>query len=115
MKSYDTLHIISQFKTYQQTTEYSSGCASAFMVLNHFGADNYDEMQIGKLVGVDTTHGTSVEGLSEFFESIGWKTKSHASTTTYFDTVEDFEKFALEKIDNNIPIMVDWVDWAGHW
>lgn len=115
MKSDDTLHIISRFKTYQQTTEYSCGCASAFMVLSHFGVDKYDEMQIGKLVGVDTTHGTSVEGLSDFFESIGWKTESHASTTPYFDTVEDFEKFALEKIDNNIPIMVDWVDWAGHW
>lgn len=58
-------HIISQFKTYQQTTEYSCGCASALMVLKHFGADNYDEMQIGKLIGVDTTHGTSVEGLSD--------------------------------------------------
>lgn len=58
-------HIISQFKTYQQTTEYSCACASALMVLKHFGADNYDEMQIGKLVGVDTTHGTSVEGLSD--------------------------------------------------
>lgn len=91
MKSDDTLHIISQFMTYQQTTEYSCGYASALMVLNHFGTDNYDEMQIGELIGIDETNGTSVEGLSNFFESIGWKTESHASVTPYFDTVENFE------------------------
>ena len=34
MKSDATLHILSRFQTYQQTTEYTCGAASALMVLN---------------------------------------------------------------------------------
>ena len=40
MESDDTLHILSHFKTYQQTTEYTCGAASALMVLNWFGKTN---------------------------------------------------------------------------
>ena len=43
MKSDDTLHILSHFKTYQQTTEYTCGAASALMVLNWFGKPKYYE------------------------------------------------------------------------
>lgn len=115
MKSDETLHLIPQFQTYQQTTEYSCGCAAALMVLHHFGVTGYDEMQIGELVHVDTEHGTAVPELIQFFENLGWKTESHASTEPYFETPEEFEAYALEKIDRNVPILLDWVDWAGHW
>ena len=36
MKSNGTLHIISNYETYQQTTEYTCGCSAALMVLNHY-------------------------------------------------------------------------------
>ncbi|MBQ2405182.1 MAG: hypothetical protein II312_00655 [Lachnospiraceae bacterium] len=45
MESDETLHLISKFETYQQTTEYTCGCAAAIMTLNHFGENAYDEMQ----------------------------------------------------------------------
>ena len=115
MKSNGTLHIISKYDTYQQTAEYSCGCATALMVLYHYGNKDFDEMQIGELVNVDVEKGTSVEGLANFFKSIGYAVEYNASVNSFFDDINDFEKFVVEKIDSGVPIMVDWVDWDGHW
>lgn len=115
MKSNGTLHIISNYETYQQTTEYTCGCSAALMVLNHYGNKDFNEMQIGELVKVDTEKGTSVEGLANFFKSIGYTVDYNASVNSFFDNINDFEKFVVEKIDSGVPIMVDWVDWDGHW
>lgn len=115
MKSNENLHIISQFKTYQQTTEYTCGCAAAVMTLDHFGENSYDEMQIGELVEVHPTMGTSVEGLRDFFMNIGYEVDYHADTDYRFDTIESCEQYFLQQIDAGIPIMVNWVDWYGHW
>jgi hypothetical protein len=43
MESAGSLHILSGFETYQQTTEYTCGTASALMVLNWFGAGVFSE------------------------------------------------------------------------
>lgn len=115
MTSGDGLYILSNFQTYQQTTEYSCGCASALMVLNHYGNRDYNEMDICRLAGTDITKGTSVEGLAGFFKSLGWETTFHADTDYYFQSIEDCEGFFITMLDNGTPIMVDWVDWAGHW
>lgn len=115
MKNSETLHIIPEFKTYQETTEYSCGCAVALMVLNHYGNNDFDEIQIGEKVKVDTSKGTFVEGLVDFFKSLGYTVDYNASTNKVFDGLVAFEEFVIEKIDKKIPIMVDWVDWTGHW
>lgn len=115
MESGDGLHILSRFDTYQQTTEYSCGVASALMVLHRFGVDDYDELQLGELVEISTEHGTSVEGLAGFFASLGWEVESHADVEPYFEAIEDCEVWLLERLDAGVPVMVDWVDWAGHW
>ena len=50
MVSGGSLHILEKFETCQQTAEYSCGPSSALMVLYRFGADDYDEMQLGTLM-----------------------------------------------------------------
>ena len=115
MKSQGTLHILSHFRTYQQSTEYTCGAASALMVLYHLGNEDYNEMQIAELAGTDPHKGTTVEGLVHFFESIGWKTESHTGKSTRFRDIADAEAFFVESIDAGIPVMVDWLDWKGHW
>lgn len=65
MESDDTLHILSHFKTYQQTTEYTCGAASALMVLNWFGKSKYHEQAMEQLVESHHTKGTTVENLAE--------------------------------------------------
>jgi FMN-dependent NADH-azoreductase len=115
MKSDATLHILSQFKTYQQTTEYTCGAASALMVLNWFGRKQYHEKAVAGLLETHQTKGSCVENVADLFDLIGWNVDSHASTHRRFQTVEAAEQAIIGYIDRGIPIMVDWVDWAGHW
>ena len=115
MKSDATLHILSQFQTYQQTTEYTCGAASALMVLNWFGQKQYHEKAVAGLLETHTTKGSSVENIADFFDLIGWNVDFHTSTDRRFQTVEAAERAIIDYIDRGIPMMVDWVDWAGHW
>jgi hypothetical protein len=115
MQSGGGLHILSGFETYQQTTEYTCGAASALMVLHRFGEDRYDEMTIAALAYADESKGISVEALAGFFSQLGWNVEGHADTEPAFSDIEEAEAYLIEKLDAGIPVMVDWVDWAGHW
>ena len=85
------------------------------MVLNWFGAKRYHELAVGQLIESHTTKGSTVENIADFFDLIGWQVEHHASTDLRFDFLESFEASVIDYIDRGIPIMVDWVDWAGHW
>lgn len=50
MQSDETLHILSHFETYQQTTEFTCGAACALMVLNWYGAKQYHELAVSQLI-----------------------------------------------------------------
>ena len=115
MKSDGTLHILNHFETYQQTTEYTCGAASALMVLNWFGKKNYDELAVSQLVESHPCKGSSVENIADFFDLIGWDVDFHADTKKKFETIEEAEAFFINSIDNGVPVMIDWVDWSGHW
>lgn len=115
MESDETLHILSHFQTYQQTTEYTCGAACALMVLNWFGQKQYHELAVGQLIESQPGKGSTVENIADFFDLIGWNVEHHAGTELKFDTLEGFEQSVIDYIDRGIPIIVDWVDWAGHW
>lgn len=115
MKSDRTLHILSKFQTYQQTTEYTCGAASVLMVLNWFGQKQYHEKAVAGLLETHCSRGSSVESVVDLFDVLGWKVDFHASTERRFQSIEAAEKAIIDYIDRGIPIMVDWVDWAGHW
>ena len=115
MKSDGSLHILSHFETYQQTKEYTCGAASALMVLNWFGKKKYHETAVAQLVESHPCKGSTVENIADFFDLIGWNVDYHADSDRKFETIEEVEKFFVETIDSGTPIMVDWVDWAGHW
>lgn len=114
-KSSKTLLIIPRFKTYQQTTEYSCGCACALMVLRHFGVERYSEAEIAEIAKTDEKKGTTVEGLCAFFKTAGLKYESHTNTVKKFETEEEAQKYLVEKIKAGNPVLVDWEDWGGHW
>ncbi len=85
MKSNDHLTIINNFKTFQQTSEWSCGNATTLMVLEHFGIDKYSEWDIAvkSNAGVDLDipgskpgtannfpeYGTSVDDIIRFFDA----------------------------------------------
>lgn len=115
MKSEGTLHILEHFETYQQTTEYTCGAACALMVLNWYGKKKYHEIAVSQLVESHASRGSTVENIADFFDLIGWDVDFHADTNKKFETIEEVEKFFVDTIDSGTPIMIDWVDWAGHW
>lgn len=115
MKSGGSLHILSHFQTYQQTTEYTCGSAAALMVLNYYGNHEFNEMEIAERTKAHPGHGTSVEALADFLQEIGYRVAYHADTTPLFATLEDFRSYVIQQIDSGTPVMVDWVDWSGHW
>jgi len=127
MKSSGSLTILSNFKTYQQTTEYHCGPASALMVLNHYGVTDKDELSIGEVMrthqganGGDpvelTEMGTTVSGMVEYFESIGWNVESSLTSEPPFgEEAEGFSDWIIANLKSNTPILVEWCDWGGHW
>ena len=112
MESDETLHILTHFQTYQQTTEYTCGAACSLMVLNWFGKSRYHEMLVGQLIESIPGKGSTVENIADFFDLIGWEVDYHADTELRFQEPEDFERYVIDSIDNHTPILVDW---AGHW
>ena len=114
-ESTSTLTIISQFATYQQTTESTCGPATILMTLHHYGITTETEASIAQAVGTDPSTGTSVEAVRDYFMSRGWQVESHVSTAAYFADVDDFYEFARMHLQAGHPILVDWTRWDGHW
>lgn len=106
----EQLTIIEKFKTHQQTSEWSCGCSTALMVLNHLGVKDYNEWDIAVKMKSSTDldiegaepgsannfheYGTSVKQMYEFFKNIeGIKVVE----TSY---VEEFSEDDLIKNDD---------------
>ena len=177
LKSDETLTIIENFKTMQQTTEWSCGNVTALMVLENMNlnTNKFTEMKIAEdmksSTDLDTPnakpgsannygeYGTDVKQMNEFFGNIkGVKVveTSYIANPTEKDlyTAEDgvpesdfgnikrkFENNSLYTSENKAdsekwvtdakesyfvkwltghlkagrPVMVEWVDWNGHW
>lgn len=116
MQSSASLTLLPKFRTYQQTTEYTCGPAAALMVVEHFlGSSPDDELAIGKAMGTRPYTGTTTKGMVRYFKKIGWQVSSTADKNkTPKDTLE-FKNFVLDHLNRNVPIMVENVDWGGHW
>lgn len=117
MQSNDTLTILHNFKTQQQTTEWSCGVQSALMVLNWWGAlGDYNEETLAELRSNGTAaEGTSLSQLMDIFEGVGG-----FDLYTTFDCKETVhDVFTLEFIQETLkegkPIIIGWNDWGGHW
>ena len=102
MKSDDQVKIISNFKTMQQTTEWSCGNVTALMVLNHFGKTDTTEMEIAEIMKSSTDldtpnakpgsannfheYGSDVSQLYEYFNNLkGFKILESSYKENYSD------------------------------
>ena len=106
MTSNDHLTILSQYKTFQQTTEYSCGPAAALTVLTHYGITNYTEwdLAVGMHASVDEEtsglpgtadefgeYGTSVGKMYDFFSTLP---NIQIVETSYLQTYEESQLLA---------------------
>ena len=117
MTSTDTLTILTNFKTIQQSSEWSCGVASALMTLEWYGLrGDYTEETLASLRSNGTTpEATSLSQMIEMFEGVGGFTYYSA-----IDAGEDvYDIFTFDYIQETLaagnPIMIGWNDWGGHW
>ena len=119
MKSGGSLLLLEKYRTYQQHTGYTCGPAAALTVVQYFlGKAPDSEMEIAKIMG---THpggvkdpGTNTRGMSRYFEQKGWKVKNALKDGSP-DTYRKFLEFVDGNLKQGVPIMVENVDWGGHW
>ncbi len=118
LKSTNTLTILSHYKTYQQTTEITCGPAAVLTVLHYFGDTNWDEQKIAQIMGTKPAVGTETKGMVTFFKQLGWEVQSSLTTEkngNTFASVKDFKEFVIANLKNNTPVLVENIDWGGHW
>ena len=118
MESTDTLTILANFKTYQQTSEWSCGVAAAMMVLEYYGRlGDWNEETLSELrTNGLASEATSLESLILIFEGVG----GFVINSTYdYDEESMWEEITLEMVQSylkdGIPVIVGWNDWGGHW
>ena len=127
-----TLKILKNYKTIQQSTEWTCGCTSALMVMEWFGMNKGEtpktDLSLSK-ARQDGEYGpTFLSGMKQIFSGDEW---------VYF-TAEDLQDGYTEEsyiggyclqagtdpewpglipylIDNGIPMMIGSDDWGGHW
>lgn len=111
MTSTDDRIILPNYPTYQQTTGYSCGSAAALTVLKFFGVNDYDEATLIKRMKTKPHTGTTLGNMIKFFNSIGWKIQSNRELMDEFD----FQKFVIKNLRLGKPILIENVEWGGHW
>ena len=131
----DTLHVLTNFQTLQQASEYSCGATSAAMVTNWFGMNEGEtDMSLMHARQNGELEGTLLDGMEEIFQ---YMNDTHDQDWVWVDTknlddpdgeesyvgdyclqagtAEDWYGLIPYLLDNDIPIMVGWDEWGGHW
>ena len=106
--------ILEHFPTYQQTTEYTCGPAAALTVLRYYGNNSWDEMKIARKMKTSTKVGTNTAQMVKFFKSIGWNVRSSLDSKP-LESYGAFHDFVMENLYRGRPIIVENVEWGGHW
>jgi hypothetical protein len=119
LKSHGSLIVLTGYPVHQQETEYTCGPAAALTVVEYFlGKPKDDEMTMARIM---ETHpagmsdvGTNTRGMVRYFHKLGWNV--HSSLTDGSpETYESFVSFVKNHLQNHTPIMVENIDWGGHW
>ena len=119
LSSKGSLTILSHYRTHQQETEYTCGPAAALTVVEHFmGKPQENEMTMARIMGTHPVGmedaGTNTRGMVRYFREKKWTV--HSSLTDGSpETYESFAAFVTRNLKANTPIMVENVDWGGHW
>ncbi|MBR1805951.1 MAG: C39 family peptidase [Selenomonadaceae bacterium] len=114
LTSTDSRIILTNYPTALQSTDYSCGPVAALTVLNYFGNRDFDEATLIKKMHIKPLIGTSLSDMVKFFRDIGWEVHSRLDTPPIKDN-EAFKKFVVDNLSAGTPIMVENVEYGGHW
>ena len=126
MKSNSSLHILHNFRTYQQTSEYTCGCGCVLMAIDYVGKhdDRLNESYCAELADIGTDIHTSAEGtngaypynLIKVLQHYDYEVSSNNGTAYFpFEDYHSFRNWLINSIDNGWPVIVLSNDWSGHY
>ncbi|MBI5448623.1 MAG: peptidase C39 family protein [Gammaproteobacteria bacterium] len=101
-----------EVKAYQQTTNYSCGPAAIMSLLHYYhklsdrDMNAKTELRIAKEMGSSTTLGSSSKQMATWLSQHGFEVKYGTQGTLHL---------LQNSLKQGIPILVDWIDWGGHW
>lgn len=105
--------ILTNYPTCQQMTDYSCGPCAALTVLYYFGNRDFDEATLVKAMKTKPIVGTTLGNMVKFFRELGWNVQSSLDRPP-LDEFE-FQKFVIRNLSAGRPIIVENVEWGGHW
>lgn len=117
MQPNEHLLLLSKFKTHQQETGYTCGPAAALMVVEYMNGKPlplHTELQMGEIMLTNQYNGTNTKGMRKYFQHIGWQVHSSIDSDTPA-TYKAFTEFVQNNLRRRVPIIVENVDWGGHW
>ena len=118
LESTDTLTVLHNFKTQQQTSEWACGVTAALMVLEWYDKlGDWNEETLAELRhSLDGTElegypGTTLNQAVDIFNGVGGF--DIETTADYPDGIwmENIQNWLAE----GKPVMICWNDWGGHW
>lgn len=116
-QSTDTLTLLPQFRTLQQTSGDTCGPACIAMILDYYGklGDWNEESLYEARPDHSNIHfGLCLEQMIAIFNAVG----GFELETTY-DYLDDIaaihEDLILEYLEEGVPVLVGWIDRGGHW
>ena len=126
---FSSLVLLNGFKTIQQSKDNTCAPCCAIMVLNYFDDNRFtqkDEMRLAKMMGTKSfPYGTDLNNFVEFFNKISDDEHQYQclSSIDYkkdknglcFSTFKQFKKFVLDNLKKGYPIIVENVDYGGHY
>lgn len=135
MEDDDQMRILTNFKTVQQSTEWSCGMASASMVMNWFGMlEDETEISLATHRQNGDTGATYLTGMEEAFQYMNdehdqdwiWFTNKDLDDPegeeSYIGdyclqagTSKDWYGLIPYLLENDIPMMIGSDEWGGHW
>lgn len=131
----DTLHMLTHFQTLQQATEFSCGPAAAAMVMNWYGKlEGETDVSLMHARQKGRLEATPLKGMKEIFKYMNRKYDQDwvwVSTSDLDDPdgeesylgdyclqagdSEDRYGLIPYLLDHDIPVMIGWDEWGGHW
>ena len=125
-----TLKILKNYKTIQQSTEWTCGCTSALMAMEWFGMNNGETPKTDVSLSYsrqDKEAGaTYLKGMKQLFDKKDWYVFSIDDLTDPDSEESYINGYCLQAgadskglipylISNGIPMMIGSDDWGGHW
>lgn len=115
MQSNNSLTILPKFKTRQQTTPFSCGPSAALMVIKYLSpSSTVTEEELCQYMSTSKMVGTGTKNMIKYFKNNNWTVESSYTHDTP-DNPRAFREFVLEHLEANMPILVENIEWGGHW